>query len=272
MQDTIIRLNKLSCKSGYRYLLNEINWEVKRGEHWVVFGMNGSGKTTLLSTIAGFKKYTHGSLEVFGQPYSQENILEFRKRFGWVSSSFFDKYLSRESAMDIVLSGKFGTLGIDFDITDQDVIKARALLKELHLGDKMSYTFDMMSKGERQNVLIARALISEPEVLVFDEPGTGLDILAREHLLSTVRDLAGNTDVTIIYVTHYTEEILDIFDNCLLLKNGRVYAQGKTDDLFTEEKISAFLDWPLNLYRDQGQYIKVNMEVESRIQDIIFRY
>lgn len=270
MAETIIKTSKLCCKSGYKFLLRDIDWEIKKGEHWIVFGMNGSGKTTLLSIIAGFKKYTHGDLEVFGEHYTNDNIMAIRKKIGWVSSSFFDKYLRKESALNIVLSGKFGTLGIDFDISDQDVKQAKALLTELHLGHKINYPFDLMSKGERQNVLIARALMSNPEILVLDEPGTGLDVFAREHMLSTVRDLAEKTDVTIIYVTHYTEEILsDVFDKCLLLRNGRIYAKGSLKELFTSEKISSFLRYPVNIQRDEKDYIRLYMEVTSRIEELL---
>lgn len=88
--EPIIKINQLSYKSGYTYLLRDINWEVKKGEHWVVFGLNGSGKTTLLSMIAGYRKQTHGSLQLFGEPYSDANVFDFRKKVGWVSSSFFD--------------------------------------------------------------------------------------------------------------------------------------------------------------------------------------
>lgn len=111
----------------------------------------------------------------------------------------------------------------------------------------MNYPFDFLSKGERQNVLIARALMTNPELLILDEPCTGLDVFSREYLLSTIRDLAQTTDVTIIFVTHYTEEILDIFPNCLLLKNGRIYAKDHTDQIFTSERLSEFLNYPVTV-------------------------
>ncbi len=269
MSETIIKATNLSCKSGYRCLLKDINWEVKKGEHWVVFGMNGSGKTTLLSAVAGFKKYTHGNLKVFGEEYNQENILKFRQRIGWVSSSFFDNYYTRESAMNIVLSGKFGTLGIEYDITERDIKKAQALLSELHLDGKFDQPFNMMSKGERQNVLIARALFFNPDILVLDEPGTGLDIFAREHLLNTVRDLAENTDIAIIYVTHYTEEILDIFQHCLLLRNGRVFNKGLTKDLFNSEIMTDFLGYPVEVNWRDGQFIEFKVEVYSKVRGLL---
>ena len=192
----VIDAQNLCCKSGNRYLIHNINWQVEQGEHWLVFGMNGCGKTTLLSIIAGFNGSTSGKLEVFGEPYSNENILQNRKRIGWVSSSFFDKYLSWESALNIVLSGLVGALSLTFDILDEDVRRAKHLLTELRLEDKINQPFCLMSKGERQCVLIARALISKPEILILDEPGTGLDVYAREYVLRTIEDLARKTDMT----------------------------------------------------------------------------
>ena len=95
MSEYVIEMNKVSCKTGYQYLLKDITWQVKPGEHWVVFGMNGSGKTTLLSIIAGFKHYTGGTVKVFNEVFSNENILNIRKRIGLVSASFFDKYYTK---------------------------------------------------------------------------------------------------------------------------------------------------------------------------------
>ena len=268
IEDVIIKANKLCLQSGKRYLLRDIDWEVKRGEHWLVFGMNGCGKTTLLGTVAGFKSQTGGTLEVFGQPYTNENILELRSKIGWVSGSFYDKHLFKESVLDIVLAGKFGTLGLDYDITDQDVRRAKGLLRELRLGSKIDYPFDFLSKGERQNVLIARALMNNPELLILDEPCTGLDVFSREYLLSTIRELAQTTDITIIFVTHHTEEILDVFPNSLLLQNGKIYANGQTGDLFSSEQLSAFLDYPVQVSW-QEQRIHVELEVNSNIKNLM---
>ena len=243
--EEVVRLNDLTCLAGNHALLSHIDWSVKKGEHWVVFGLNGSGKTTLLSIIAGFRGYTSGSVNVFGSPYTEENILEKRKRVGWISSSFFDTYYQREAVLNIVLSGISGKLGMNrWAVTNDDIKRAKSLLIELGLKDKMHRTFDLLSKGERQNVLIARALISDPELLILDEPGTGLDVFAREYMLATVRALAANKERTIIYVTHYTEEILDIFDKCLLLRNGKIYATGPSEELFTDASMSTFLNYP----------------------------
>lgn len=262
----IIKAENLACQSGRRFLIHQINWEVKKGDHWILFGMNGCGKTTLLSIIAGFKGYTKGMLQVFGQEYNEENIFELRRRIGWVSSSFFDKYLSWESALSIVLSGVSGTLSMSKDITDADVKRARTLLKELRLGNKIDQPFALMSKGERQCVLIARALISNPEILILDEPGTGLDIYARDYVLRAIDDLAKNTDMTIIYVTHYAEEILPSFDKTLLMKEGRIFRQGTTEKLFTNEVFSEFMEYESEVTQKDG-YVDIKMKIESTFGD-----
>lgn len=248
--DNIIAVKDLCIQAGNRYLLRNINWEVKEGEQWVVFGLNGSGKTTLLSVIAGFKEPTSGEVKVFGEPYSNDNLLSNRRRIGWVSSSFFDKYYTRESALNIVLSGLSGTLGIDRCVTDEDVLKAKALLAEWHFGDRIDMPFSVLSKGERQNILIARALIAEPEILVLDEPGTGLDVLAREYLLKKIDALASQKKMTIIYVTHYPEEIQPIFKNCIILREGKIIAKGPTEELLSSSCLSQALEAELTINKD----------------------
>ena len=264
---TIIKTNELCYKSGRRFLINHINWEVKEGEHWLVFGMNGSGKTTLLSMIAGYKSPTSGTLEVLGKQYDKENIFELRKEIGWVSSSFFDKYYASETALRIVLSGLFGTFNIDYDVTDADVRRAKALLRELRMEGKMNRPFNSMSKGERQNVLIARALITQPKVLVLDEPGTGLDIRAREHMMNTVKALAESKKVTIIYVTHYPEEVQPFMNKTMLLKNGRAFAKGDTESVLTSENLSILLDETVHVAQNADGSVKMEVDAPSYVAD-----
>lgn len=243
--ETIMRARHLHVLSGSQYLLKDINWEVKQGEHWVVFGCNGCGKTTLLSVIAGYKGFTTGALEVFGTNYTETNILQMRQKIGWVSSSFFDRYYRRERAIDIVLAGLSGTLGLAQNINDQQVIQAKNLLKDLGIGDKIHTPYDLLSNGERQQVLIARAFLIKPQLLILDEPATGLDVLARERLLAIIDRLAAQKEMTMIYVTHYPEEVLPVFTHCLLLRSGTVFAQGTTDTLFSSTVLSTFFNCPI---------------------------
>ena len=239
--EPIIQTAHLSCKMGQSYLLKDITWQVLPGQNWVVYGLNGSGKTTLLSIIAGYKSYTQGQLRIFGQSYSNANVLALRRRIGWVSGSFYDRYYTKESVLDIILSGKFGTLSVGSDLTLSDVALARQMTEELGIADKLYHAFDMLSKGERQNVMIARALFAGPDLLVLDEPCSGLDVYNRAHLFASIRQLAQKQGLTIIYVTHYTEEIIDIFDHALLLRKGRIFAQGLTQDLLQTQTLQNFL-------------------------------
>ena len=263
MDEILIDIKNLSCQAGYQYLLRDINWQVKPGEQWVVFGQNGCGKTTLLSIVAGYKGYSSGELRIFGEEYAPENIVNLRQRIGWISSSFFDKCYTTEIVLDIVLSGLFGTLGLQFDIENAHIIKARDLLIELGLKDKIMSPFDLLSKGERQQVLIARAFIASPEILILDEPGTGLDALARERLLATIKALADAKETTIIYVTHYPEEILPSFDHCLLLRNSAIYRLGSTEELFTSEIMSDFFNYPVLVSREADERFDFTIDSEA---------
>ncbi len=269
--EPIIKTDHLSCKMGQNYLLKDITWEVLPGQNWVVYGLNGSGKTTLLSIIAGYKSYSQGTLQVFGQTYTNDNVLALRRRIGWVSGSFYDRYYTKESVLDVILSGKFGTLSVGYDLSLQDVQLARRLTAELGIEDKLYHSFDMLSKGERQNVMIARALFAGPELLVLDEPCSGLDVYNRAHLFASIRQLALEYGLTIIYVTHYTEEIIDIFDHALLLRKGRVFAQGSAEELLTTGTLQDFLGHQAQLSAQTDGTRKLIVQADSQIGTLMPR-
>lgn len=265
--DVLIEVKDLYCIHGNRYTLTNINWEVKRGENWLVFGLNGSGKTTLLSILAGFTEGSSGTVKVFGQEYDRENTLDLRKRIGWVSSSFFDRYYHNETAINIVLSGLFGTLGVSDIVCDADMKKALNIMEELHLKKKEDRVFSTMSKGERQSVMIARALISNPEILILDEPGNGLDVLARERMLETVTRLANERNITVLYVTHYVEEILPIFENAMMLKEGRIDIMGKTKEIITTEHLSEYFSHDIEILQKEDRYV-AKLKTETNIIEL----
>lgn len=250
MNDVLINVEQLCCKSGRRYLLNHVNWQVKKGEQWAVFGLNGCGKTTLLSIIAGFRKYTSGNVELFGEQITDDNILQIRQRIGWVSSSFFDSYYKNESALNIILAGKTGTLGLDYSIDVEDVKRAKKYLNQIGLGDKCNMPFYTLSKGERQNILLIRALLTKPEILILDEPCSGLDIVARERVLQTVKRIIDQKTTSVIYVTHYAEELMNEFTHVMLLKKGKIFAQGKSDACLQSSMMGDFLEMPVHVDRD----------------------
>lgn len=263
----VIECKNLSCRMGKHYLIKDINWKVAPGEHWVVYGMNGSGKTTLLSIIAGFKHYTSGTLKLFGEEYTNENALAMRKKIGFVSGSFFDVHYHKENVLDIVLSGLTGTLSLDNDLTVEDAAYAYELLRALHLEEKMNRQFDMLSKGERQNVMIARALIHRPKILILDEPCSGLDVYNREFLLHTLSALG--QDMTIIYITHYVEEIRPMFDKTLLLRKGHIFAQGNTEEMFTTQKLTELLQYPVMVEKNANHIMTLSMDIQNDLTPLL---
>lgn len=247
MKPIIIETHQLSYWVGNRALVKNVDWQVRQGEHWLVFGQNGSGKTTLLSLLAGYIRPTGGALRIFDQAYTAQNVLTLGRRIGWISGSFFEKYYSHEAILDIVLSGKLVTLGMDTTIDSEDVRKAKQLLKAFHLPDKASYPFSVLSNGERQGVLMARALMGSPDILMLDEPTAGLDIFARQYLLQIIQGLARESALTLIFVTHYVEEIVAGFEQGLLLKDGQVFAHGATQDVISASTLSELLHCPVTV-------------------------
>lgn len=218
---SIVNIKNLSLKRGSKYYLKDINWEIQKGERWIVFGPNGCGKTTLLSAISGYRKFTEGNVFLFDEPLIDDNAVELRRKIGFISDSYFDQCFKCENALNIVLSGLYGQLSEREDVTDQEVIKAKKLLIEFGLKTKYDYPYDLLSKGQRQKVLLARALMAPIDLMILDEPCTGLDVYSREFYKNTLTNIASNTDSTMIYVTHHFDEIMPFFNKALLIKTVR---------------------------------------------------
>ena len=247
----IIEARELGFRRGSNWILRDIDWTVEDGENWVVFGLKGSGKTTLLSILSGYTACTHGSCHIFGQEPSEENILQIRQNIGFLSSSFFDKYYTKEIGINIALSGKLATLGPTDSITSADVRETKKLLSELGMQRKMHLPYHLLSKGERQLILLARALINHSKVLLLDEPCSGLDIVMRSVLLEAIDQYSKINSLSLVYVTHTLEEIPGTFNNCLILKKGTVARCGAMKDFFTDETLSSIFNIPLKVtYKD----------------------
>lgn len=266
----IIETKDLSHKQGSKFLIQDINWSVNKKEHWIIFGANGCGKTTLLSIISGYRAFSNGEVKVFGYSLNANTALEIRKHIGFVSSSYLDHCFRQESGLDIILSAKFGGFGRRTAIEDADVRKARNLLKAFGIAEKGDYPYFMLSQGQRQRVLLARALMVPPKLLLLDEPLTGLDIVARDFFLNTLQEIVETTDVTVVYVTHHVEEILPFYSKALLLKNGLAYAQGNLHEMFSSTTLSGFFGHPTKA-NWQGNELHVAIGEELRMQKSIWQ-
>lgn len=262
---SLVKAENLGLRKGSKEILKDINWEIHAGENWVLFGLNGCGKTTLLSILSGYQSGNEGCSYLFDEKLDKVNFMTLRNRIGFVSSSFFDRYLKKETVSDIVLAGKFGTLGIMGDISDEDVRKAKRYLRELGIEKKMRYPYDCLSKGQQQRVLIARALMNDPEILLLDEPCSGLDIIAREVFLHSIMSLAEEKNISIIYVTHHTEEILPFFNRAALMKNGELVAQGPLQEVFRSDVLGDFFGVKTDvLWTDKHFFINLDLPIAHK--------
>ncbi|MFZ5967771.1 MAG: ABC transporter ATP-binding protein [Bacillota bacterium] len=250
----VIEMKQVSVLRNSKYLLKEINWSVASGEHWAVLGLNGSGKTTLLHMVNGYLFPSKGEVAVLGKTFGKYDLRELRKSIGWVSTALQEKLYTKESAKDIILSGKYATIGLYDHPEKEDMERSDYLLEQFGCSHLAHRPYQTLSQGEKQRVLIARALMASPRLLILDEPCTGLDIIAKEQLLSAIQKLSCEKNgPTLIYVTHRTDEILPIFTHTLLLRSGQVHASGKTTSLLTCESLSEFFQVPVHIEHHQDR-------------------
>ncbi|MHA6483752.1 ABC transporter ATP-binding protein [Paenibacillus sp. strain BS8-2] len=251
----VIDIHNISWERGEETIIKGLDWRVQKGEHWCLLGLNGSGKTTLLNMINGYIWPTSGNVSVLGHKFGEYDLRELRKRIGWVSTSLQQKLYGSDTALKIVLSGVNSTIGVYDELDERDMDRAQELMRSLGCEKLIDRTYQTLSQGERQRVLIARALMNKPELLILDEPCTGLDIFAREQLLNMIANIAKEDNPpTLIYVTHHVEEILPCFEHSLLIKQGSVFASDRTEKLMTSEQMTTFLDVPVQIELSNGRY------------------
>ncbi len=208
-------------------ILHDVSWEIRPGEKWVVLGLNGSGKTSLLRLLSGFGYPSRGTMQVFGESYGRVDLRDLRKRIGWVHGDLAADFPRFMTCREVVESGGEGSIAL-YEELDGTAAKhaddALAAIAAVHLAERL---FATLSTGERQRVLIARALAARPDLLLLDEPCLGLDPLAREDFLLSLSALfAARPGLTVIAVTHHVEEIVDGYERMLLMAGGRIAAQG----------------------------------------------
>ncbi len=251
---SIIEVKNLSCQRGAKNILKDINWRVNEQEHTLILGLNGSGKTTLLAAVSGYVGYTSGEVKLWNTLLTEENVLEQRRQVSFVSKSYFDRCYRKENTLNIVLSGLYGQLSERFGLTSADVVRAKRLLRGFGLRRKMDYPYDLLSQGQQQSVLICRALMVKPKLLLLDEPYSGLDLIARQFFLNMVEQIGEESKATIICVTHYMEEILPLFSHVVLLKKGMIYSQGRAKDVLTNNNLSGFFGENTTVYWQDGRF------------------
>lgn len=251
---TAIELHNVSWRRGEQTILQRIDWVVEQGQHWAVLGLNGSGKTSILNMINGYMWPTSGEISVLGRRFGTVDLRELRKSIGWVSSSLQEKIRPNEQALDIVISGRHASIGLYAEIESEDRCKAQRLMEDLGCAHLLGRAYQTCSQGEKQKLLIARALMASPKLLILDEASNGLDFISREALLQSIDRLAARSDApTLLLVTHHTEEISAVFSHSLLIRRGEIFARGRSEDVLTEEKLSEFFEMPVAVERRGGR-------------------
>ncbi|MGA0865900.1 MAG: ABC transporter ATP-binding protein [Candidatus Nanopelagicaceae bacterium] len=253
---TLISFRGVSVTRSRKSILDQINWDVSLGERWVIIGPNGAGKTTLLSIIASYLFPSQGEVRILGSRLGQIDTAELKTRIGMTSASLLNLVPEDERAGDIVLSSAYAVFGRwqeEYDPWDES--RSSALLSALGVRELKDRIFSTLSEGEKKRVMIARALMPDPELLLMDEPAAGLDLGGREDLLRRISELSSDPSApATIMVTHHLEEIPAGTTHLLVLKDGRSFAQGRIEEILTSDLLSDLYGMRLELDSRHGRY------------------
>lgn len=254
--DLLIELRGVSLRRGDNVLVGPLDWSVELDERWVIIGPNGAGKTSLLRIAAAAEHPSAGIAYILGERLGRVDISELRARIGLSSSALAQRIPTDEVVRDLVVSAGYAVLGRWRERYEEvDYRRAVDMLESLgaeHLADR---TYGTLSEGERKRVLIARALMTDPELLLLDEPAAGLDLGGREELVARLADLAADPDApALVLVTHHVEEIPPGFSHCLLLSEGQVVAAGLLTDVLTADNLSTAFGQAIALDVIDGRY------------------
>ncbi len=250
----VLEVTDLTFRRG-RPILKGISWRVEAGQHWCILGPNGCGKTSLINLITGYDSATSGSLRIGESVFGDDDWREVRRRVGLVTNTLTTYLESGEPVIDVISSGREAKLNL-IELPPPAVRREAArLLKQVGCEYLKEAVWGPLSQGEKQKVLICRALMAKFQVLILDEPCAGLDPVARENYLRWMESLAVQPDSpSLVMVTHHVEEILPSITHCLLLKDGQVHAAGTKEEVLHSRNLSEIYGAPLKLGRRKGRY------------------
>ena len=254
--DAVARLEGVTVRRGDATLLRDVSWTIRGDERWVVLGANGAGKTTLLQVAAGSIRPDAGEVELLGEDLAEADLDDLLPRVGWASAALADRLPPEERVLDVVLTASYATVRRGAERYDAvDETRARDLLTQLGCRELVDRRFGTLSEGERKRVQLARALMTDPEVLLLDEPAAGLDLGAREALLRTLTRLAEDpTAPALVLVSHHVEEVPAGFTHALLLREGAVVAAGPIREVLRSSMVSSCFGLPLLVFRRGDRY------------------
>ncbi len=242
----MIRLSQINFIREERHILKDVNLHIRQGEHWVILGKNGSGKTTLLEMMNGYEFPSRGRVEVLGNIYGQCDVREVRKQIGYISQSLFEKLNLSDPVWEVIATGEYAFLRFYQTIADEVKEKALGMLERVGLSHLQEQPLGTLSQGERKKIMLARALMMNPAILIMDEPAAGLDLYEREKLLNDINNLS-QQQISVVYVTHHIEEIVPLFTHVALIEQGELIAAGPKHEVLTPELLYRAYQVPLTL-------------------------
>ncbi|WP_230119535.1 ABC transporter ATP-binding protein [Arthrobacter sp. Bi83] len=252
----VLEMAAVSVVRGAKTLLSKVDWQVQEGERWVILGPNGAGKTTLLQIAAARLHPTSGMAGILEEILGAVDVFELRPRIGLSSAALANQIPEHETVLNVVVTAAYGVTGRWREGYEKDdERRAFALLNEWGMGPLLNRSFASLSEGERKRVQIARALMTDPELLLLDEPAAGLDLGGREDLVHRLSELARDEDApVIVLVTHHLEEVPPGFTHAMLMRDGGVVASGAVEEVLTSGNLSETFGLPLDVAVNAGRY------------------
>ncbi|MDE0573219.1 ABC transporter ATP-binding protein [Demequina sp. B12] len=252
----VLKFSGVQLRRDDNPILRDIDWTVDSQQRWVVLGPNGAGKTTLTNLASARMHPSEGEVQILGEVLGRTDTQDLRTRVGLTSAALADRIPDDETVRDVVMTAAYGVTGRwreEYERLDES--RAEDLLAAFGMLDFAERPFWTLSEGERKRVQIARALMTDPELLILDEPAAGLDLGGREELLAALSELAGDRrSPAMVMVTHHVEEIPLDFTHALLLREGRVVAAGPLHSTITSASLSEAYGMPVALHAHQGRW------------------
>ncbi len=252
----VLTFKDVSVVRGRKDLLKDVSWEVKEGQRWIVIGPNGAGKSTLMNIAATRLHPTRGTADILGERLGKVSVFDLRPLIGLSSALVANSIPANETALNVVLTAAYGMTGRWREKYEKlDERRAFHLLHNWGMSTFMNQPFGKLSEGERKRVLIARALMTDPELLILDEPAAGLDLAGRESLVGKLTELAADEDApALVLVTHHLEEVPAGFTHIMMMRDGQVVAAGEIESTLTEANLEATYGMALSLRHEGGRY------------------
>ena len=252
---TVLELSEVTFRRGETKILHGIDLAIGQGEHWVLIGPNGAGKSTILSFASAQVFPTSGTVDILGDRMGRVELQALRRHIGHVNPRH--PLRSNLSVREVVLTGLTGTIErpLRWEPSPNEISRADDLIAEVGLTSRADAGWKVLSQGERGRALVARALIAEPQLLLFDEPTTGLDVAAREQLLETIDSLSVTSpELTTLLVTHHLEEIPESTSHAMLISHGRLTAAGEIAEVLSTDQVSAAFEHPIDVGFADGRW------------------